>query len=69
MAALAEVSVKTAVGVLTVDYLTASFAGHQMLVCAIRAGVRTIALAERRFIFRQGLATILTFNGFHRALC
>lgn len=69
MAVLAEVSVKTAVGALTVDYFTASFAGYQMFVRAIRAGVRTLVLAERRFIFRQGLATILTFNGFHRALC
>ena len=39
-----------------------------MLVRAIGAGVVTRILAERRFVFRQGLAAILTLNGFHRAL-
>ena len=67
MAALAEVSIVTAIGVLAVDYLTASFAGHQMLVRAIRAGVETATLAERRFIFRQGLAAIFTFYSFHKS--
>ncbi len=49
--ALAEVAVVTAVGVVAVDYRTASFAGHQMLIRAIGAGVDTGILAERRLVF------------------
>ena len=40
-----------------------------MLVRAIRTGIEAGILAVRRFVFRQGLAAILTLNGFHSALC
>ena len=69
MAALAEVAVEASVGVITIDYRTTSLAGDEVLVRAIGAGVEAVVIAERRFIFRQGLAAILTLNGFHKALC
>ena len=68
MTALAEVSVfaQTRIGASAVDYRTTSLTGNKVFLGTVRAGVEAAILAERRFGFRQGLATIFTLNGFHR---
>ena len=67
MATLAEVAVEASVGIVTIDFCTTSLAFDEVLVRAIGAGVEAGILAERGFVFRQGLAAILTLNGFHKA--
>ena len=63
MAALTEVAVVTAVGVVDMYEVVAAFAAHEELRETVIADVHVAILVS--FILRQGLAAILTFNGFH----
>ena len=65
VAALAEVAVEAAVGIVVGDYVAATLAGGQVLLSTIRAEVDIGSLVVGRLGFRQFFAAIFTDNRFH----
>ena len=67
MTDVAEIAVVATVCIVDMYEFVASLATHEELRSTFFTDVHVAVLI--RFILWQGLATILTFNGFHRALC